>query len=432
MSAFISIVVLLLVFIVVYSFDKNFNSPRILLLVSFLFSMSLVFLNLDNWEVKLTNTFFVYTSIAILSFFIGCSFVKVVCNQKTQYAKISPRNLVRYSAHYPYTLMALLAFFCTAVYAVTMYKSAGFNGSITSLFRSIYTNAVNGESGGFFAHQMVEIVVAISKINMFKIFVDKYILNKKIRIVSYYPIICLLLSILFSTDRNIFIRFIIYSLSLWMMFYLYTSKSSTLKTNWKILRKAVVYVLVFLVVFYWLGKIKNYTSNFERMIGLYGGSGIYNFNLYLNEFDSSKLMYGADTFSQLISTIKRFGFMGGGTSEIIHGELIAFTASNGYVYASNIYSALRPYLNDFGFFGMIIYPLILGLLFQMLFEKTKRGCGFSWIFYALMIYPLIYFAIQEQFFKRFHLGMVYEIFWVTFFYYVIFGKDGLWKIHIHY
>ena len=38
----------------------------------------------------------------------------------------------------------------------------------------------------------------------------------------------------------------------------------------------------------------------------------------------------------------------------------------------------------------------------------------------MSIYPLLYFSIAEQFFVRFHMGRVYEIFWVVFFYFIIF------------
>ena len=76
---------------------------------------------------------------------------------------------------------------------------------------------------------------------------------------------------------------------------------------------------------------------------------------------------------------------------------------------------------DFGYFGVILFPMILGIFFEYIYILTKRKIyGFSWLFYSMCVYPILYFVIAEQFFGRMHLGRVYEIFWVAFFYFLIY------------
>ena len=94
-----------------------------------------------------------------------------------------------------------------------------------------------------------------------------------------------------------------------------------------------------------------------------------------------------------------------------------------------VWHVVSDYLDDFGYFGMLIFPLIMGGFFEILYWFAKKNrFGFSWICYALLVYPLLYFTIAEQFFARLHLGIVYEIMWVLIFYYLIYDKNGIWRV----
>ncbi len=190
------------------------------------------------------------------------------------------------------------------------------------------------------------------------------------------------------------------------------------KINVQIIKKAFGILIIGVVIFYYLGKLKNYTSNLERVIGLYGGSGLYNFNLFLSNEIGHTYELGKASFSNLFSIFSSLGFTTNVLEKVTFSEPIIFLSSTGFVYASNIYSSLRPYVLDYGYFGVIIMPFILGSLFEILYQLVKKSkYSFSWLFYAMMVYPLIYFTIDEQFFNRIHLGMLYEIFWLFLFYY---------------
>ena len=90
-----------------------------------------------------------------------------------------------------------------------------------------------------------------------------------------------------------------------------------------------------------------------------------------------------------------------------------------------IYTAFKPYVEDFGCFGMVIFPFVTGMFYEWLYLKAKRGrYNYSWIIYCALIYPIIFYPILEQLFRRFHLGFVYEIFWLTVVYLAVYGGDG--------
>lgn len=243
----------------------------------------------------------------------------------------------------------------------------------------------------------------------------------------FIPILLFLFGTLLYTDRNIFLRFMIFGLAAFVMSFNW--KGITVRNNRKLMIKVTVAVLVIAVVFWLYGHLKEYTSDFERMVGIYAGSGIYGFNLWLQDFDN-QFTNGELAFSSILTTLNALG-IGQGVS-LSNFEMIAYRSRNDYVFATNIYSALRIYYQDFGIFGIIAVLFPMGIIFEMLYQTSvKRKFGFWWLFYCAHTYHILYFPIAEQFLSRFHLGLVYEVFWLWFFYYLVYGTNGLWRIKIN-
>ncbi|MCI8564006.1 MAG: oligosaccharide repeat unit polymerase [Lachnospiraceae bacterium] len=422
--------VFLILYFLAYLFQRSFIAPLSLLLLSFLMAVALIIINVNDWDVHINPEFVPYIFMAVASFSAGCLLVSFFSRAGAPHGKVSTKDYQRIalSEHYPATMLLVISGICTMVYIFMMLRNVGFSGGVRATLRAIYDEAVKRNNGGFILHQMHEIVIAIAEINFFQILSNKYLKKRRTSAVKLFvPVMFFAICMIVSTDRNIFIRFVLYCLCMWVLFYTYTSKKTRQKTNWRILKKALLYAVIMLLLFYALGKLKNYTSNFSRMVGIYGGSGLYNFNLFIGEFDGSNLAHGNSTFSELQNTLKALGLLGGNIDvKPIGDEFIVYRTSTGYVYASNIYSAMRVYVEDFGFAGVIIFPMFLGIVFEVLYKRTKnQRFGFSWILYSMMIYSIVYFTVLEQFFKRFHLGMVYEIGWVFLLYILIYGRINL-------
>lgn len=424
--------IFIILFLIEYFFQRSYIAPISLFLLSFLMAVVIIIININDWNVHINFRFIPYIFTAVASFMAGCLLVSVFSKSSALIGKVQISDYQRrvLSGNYPVTMMLLISGMCTAVYLFMMLRNVGFSDGIRAALRTIYDEAVTGNNGNFIIHQMQEIVIAVAEINFFQLLVIRYIQKKRtFNVKLVITIIFFMVCMIVSTDRNIFIRFVLYCMCMWVLFYTKTSTKTKQKTNWKILIKMLLSFVIILLLFYALGKAKNYTSNLNRMVGIYGGSGLYNFNLFLDGFNSSDLKYGNSTFSEFQNTLKTLGLLGGDVAgTVTHNEFIYYRSPTGYVYASNIYSAMKPYVEDFGFVGVIIYPMVLGVLFEVLYKKTQnQSFGFSWIFYSLMIYPVVYFTITEQFFRRFHLGMVYEIGWSMFFYFLIYGKHGMWS-----
>ena len=162
------------------------------------------------------------------------------------------------------------------------------------------------------------------------------------------------------------------------------------------------------------------------IIDRYGGSGLYVFNIWVVDFEEP-LLYGQSTFSEFIKVFNSiFGHIGLTLPDAQvdrFDAFIEFESSNGYVFSSNIYTALKPYVEDFGFFGVILFPFAIGMLYQKLYMRMRKSkYGYNWVLYCMLIYPIVFFPILEQLIRRFHLGFIYEVVWLTLVYYFVYGK----------
>ncbi|MDO4634831.1 MAG: O-antigen polymerase [Streptococcus sp.] len=415
------IISLITIMVIDFYFFKSFISPRILFLASFTGAMILMYLNRIQWDVNLIPKFYVYVISAIFSFIIGTFLIDTL----SKFLKIE-KNIIKLDKlnvmARPSSLLILISIICSITYMYLIVKEVGYNSNISQFLRAVYNKTVeNNGTHGFLTNQMLEIVAASARISFFQIILDKYIVKLRYsHLMNYFNIILFLIVSVISTDRNIFIRFSLFCIVIWVLFYIESNKVGMRNINFKIIRKLILYFVIFLSVFYLLGKSKNYTSNFTRALGIYGGSGLYDFNLFLKQFRANELTYGRTTFKALLKTLSTLSGSEIGYNQKVFEKMIAFKSSVGYVYVSNIYSSLRPFVLDFGYLGMWLFPFFQGMFFEYIFTLTKRKLfGFSWIFYALMIYPTIYYAIDDQFFTRLHLGLVYEIFWVVIFYILV-------------
>lgn len=409
----ISVIALL---IIELKLRESFAAPSVIFLLSFLMASSLIFINLKNWDVVLSNKFLLYVFTAIFSFLLATHLTRFLYRGR----KKEKKSISTYSRiAKPSVFLMIVSTLAFLVYVMIFIRRNGFSLNLTALLSTTYSNNVssNGNSGGFLDNQMLKIVTAIAYITFYQLLLSIYVVKvKNSRFITFYNIILFLLVAVLSTDRNILLRFFIYGFVLWIMFFLDTNKGYVRNINFKIIRRAIIYGAIAMSVFYLFGQLKGYTSNFQRVIGLYGGSGLYNFNLYLNKFSDSNLLWGEETLKYAKHLL--FSILGiPDQSFTIFDEPVIYKTSTGFAYISNIYSSMRPFLMDFGYFGMIIFPAVLGIIFEFIFSISQRHkYDLIWVIYAASIYPIAYFTISDQFFARIHLGSVYEIFWLVVFY----------------
>lgn len=417
---------------------RDLLSPWFLLCFMIFATYCVVLLNFRNWNVVIHPLFFLYLGTAIVSFGAAAAFVSKYAKKTAENAgagkPLPLANEDRYPlrttienerplAKYPAWIFAAASAVCAGIYIFKMFYDVRGAGSLSHKLSQIYVNVVDGYSPGVFFTQMLEIVVGLAYVSMYRFFLVLFCKrrgkNIKEAVKCLIPVAAFMLVSLVSTDRNRLLRFVFYAICLWILFY--RDKHKEKRVNVKIAGVVFLMLLVAVALFYAFGKAKRYTSDLFRMVSIYSGSGLYNFNLWIQEFENTYYL-GQATFLSLINSLGTLLNPLGIRLEGIMDRFdpaIEFVSPNGYCYSSNIYSALKPYVEDFGYFGAILFPFLMGAIFQALYEILKtNGRGLAWILYCQLIYSVLFFPIAEQFYRRLHLGYFYEIFWVAAIYYL--------------
>ncbi len=325
----------------------------------------------------------------------------------------------------------LLSIALTAAYAFKLLSDAG-GGSFSERLRAIYDNVVNGYTPGFIFNQMLEIIIAVAYVNTFRLFQRIFSRHDKISIVKLsIPIVMFLIAVLVTTDRNILLRYAIYFACMYVFFFYENRRFK--RMNAAILRRVALMVIIVVIAFFVMGLAKQYTSSFLDSISVYGGSGLYNFNLWLESTGGGSAGGASETFGTFVRVVGDLLGRIGIKLDISYverfDEFITFTSSTGYVYSSNIYSALKPFVADLGYFGAVFFPFLLGMFYQWLYLRAKRyKYKFSWAVYCMLLYPIVFFPILEQLFNRFTLGFVYELVWLAIIYYSVYGRRRYGRI----
>ena len=432
MALVLVIVALFLIF--AYKRQKSIVSPFFLVTLAMMMSLVLILINTKNWAVVIYDKFILCIAIALTSWLLGSSLYLLIGQSKNASMKAGGIEIRKFEipkvfvVKYPYYLMTILCGGLMFLFVYKIIQNIDLSMGFRNILREIYTQKITSSSGNFIIHQVDKIIVTIAYISflqlMLLVFSHHQIKNKKLKICALLATMLLgFVTILIGTDRNVFIRYAIYCICLFIFFYMnnYTktpklrSLYSKDKLNASVTLKVGIVGIILVIMFYFMGKAKNYTSDFSRMIGIYAGSGLYNFNLYINgDIDYTN---GASTFKSILGLMAYFGIA---NPTIVEDLPLIVVETDGYVYASNIYSTLQPFYADFGIAGIVLFTFVMGFFFEWLFAFARRGGICNKVFYSAFIYPTVYFPIADQFFARVHLGLAYEIFWLWLFLYVLY------------
>ena len=432
MNTLTLIVFISITIIAYFAGHRNLVAPWFLMCLAFLAAYIIVLLNLKNWDVQMNGKFLLYVCTALFSFGLSSIFfrVKVPENAKTV-TDVKSIIVERERSKYPVNALLVLSFICSMGYVYRLLTSVPSDLSFGAKIKAVYNNVVaNDYTPGIIFNQMLEITFAIGYLNLYRLYIKIFTPGDKVSAIKLViPIVLFLFTAMVSSDRNIFIRFAFYTIVLWALFYMSVCRNK--KVNLRIAAIAVVMLGLAAGVFFALGAAKQYNSSFFKQISNYAGSGVYDFNLWIADYKGEKL-YGQATFLNMIDSLgtilKPFGIELDGVMSRFD-EFISFTSTSGYKYNSNIYTDFKPYVEDFGYFGVILFPFIKGVIFHWLFKKvTTKKIGGFWLIYCMLIYGVIFSPILEQFFRRFHMGFIYEFFWLAFLYLVCFKRKSYGRV----
>lgn len=145
----------------------------------------------------------------------------------------------------------------------------------------------------------------------------------------------------------------------------------------------------FLIFTMWLRYSNVMTLDFfEMIVNTYLLSSIPAFGIFQ---DSSEITGGAGaTLRSLYLFLNYFG-----NNLTIPPVIYEFVATP---YFTNVYTFIRPYYNDFGVIGVVIYSLLIGVFLSVLYENSIRGSQKAMVFLSLFSFPIFFSFFSERFY----------------------------------
>ena len=239
----------------------------------------------------------------------------------------------------------------------------------------------------------------IAYIYIYQISYRKTVLHRKIRFLDIVPIVIYLIQAFLSTGRTEFI-YITYA-ALFINYCIFMSTKNWQKNrDLKYSNKILIGVLSFFVIFLLISNMRTQgKTNISKVLGVYIGSPIYALDNYIRDNGIFKTAdyWGEETQSLYYSVMSAFGQSS--TYAVATLQPIFLGSEQDL---TNIFTALRRYLHDYGIIGMSIILFILGYIYSISFKALrKRGHNdLRVLIYSFLSYPLVEMAIEERFFSN--------------------------------
>ena len=228
-----------------------------------------------------------------------------------------------------------------------------------------------------------------------------YLLDKKTDVrrskivycLSFIIVVAFLVQTVLSTNRSIMIYFFIYLLVLWTLVE-YHFKRNFIQFYLSFIRKSFFAFSVLAMFFYFSGFLTNKTQGIDFYTIFIGYTGLQLFafsEFVLSECNGMCASTSHETFISIQGFLIEIGIL-----ETF--SKVNLPTVNIDVYATNVYTAFRRTISDYGYFFHFVFYSILGGAYGILYGLVKkRPSLFIVSLYSFLMFPLFFSAWEEKF-----------------------------------
>lgn len=390
---FILLVTLLLLLFFAYQAFRTCLSPSVLLLASFVAGSFFAILGDMNWKMGFDVIAYFLIVLGFVSMIVGETFGRRLVARRvnpTYIQDIDESHCQVFNMLCVWGII-ILCLFCLRFYIKEQISLAylfGYNGVLffKNLRAGLYSGAVENST----MSNICEMIIQVSFYFFTYYFIRNRVVYKvKIKPKEYLllvPMLIYLVLQVFSAARAGFIAIAVYLVIVTIAL---QGKRSSVKIR-KLIKYVVTLMIVFFVIFLFLGTLteKVNDQNGLESIYVYAGSSIVAFSEYVKDFLDGVRYSNKETFVGLYNILKSFT---GGRSNVTSFSLNFISFNNGS--KTNIYTAFRSYLNDYGVFGLLSIQLLIGTILgfwsaKILKSKDVPSC-LNISLYSYYIYRLI-------------------------------------------
>lgn len=375
MITLLLITLFFLLLITYYINGKDLLSPSFITVTVFFISTFFAFLNSGKWGANISGK----TYIVIITYLFVFCLIEVVINHKSSFKIDDTKNKMIYLKeiklnNYVNFLVILFSTITLFLYYRQVKNIAVLTGFINGEDLMIQYARLGMLHKGMNISNIVSLLTFILR-GLAYIYIFIFIYNlcvvKKKRVISnlvyLIPPLIYIIQYSLSGSRGAYIELISYSISIYIV--LFMKFSSISRTNSRIIK--VVSVLLFIFVFFFViqGNLKGWKEdNIFDILSLYTGGSIYALDNFVNtETNIYSNIFGEETLIGINSLFSRLGVY---TSE--YSRILPFTNIGDSTLQTNVYTSIRRYVSDFGYFGMIICSIIISFTTSYLYMVIKR------------------------------------------------------------
>ncbi len=399
------IMLLLILFfmtIIAYVFGEfDIISPAFVVPATFTFCVGLAAIYTDTWNLPMHFDTAVIILVMVLFFEIGVIYSSCVCDRNKDHNNQLDRL-------YTYTLsnrLFLLFISSMAVIAWLNYQELFF------ISRQFTLSTDLGVIIGATIHQLQLGNVEFSRWNSYRsmlaqgmtyvslfAFLNNAICRRKIIITDFKFLVIVFLYapiLIFTGGRQQVIYLTIYTLVLGV--FLYRLKNGFLRSNgYRLIGVGILALSIFIGLFYILGilsgKIRE-SYTITRVLAHYAGTNISALDYFINQGHIPDTGFiGTMTLTGIYSWLRVIGF----ELPEVRTYISTFVQFDGIT--TNVYTALRRYIQDYGYVGCGMIMLLLGMLYQAVYNYLKHKFNyFALILYSFYCYPIFLLCREERF-----------------------------------
>lgn len=353
--------------------NKELTSPAVLFSFSFVILMIFAFINYSDLGLYSLNwrTSFVII-IGILSFMLGTlPFVKMTNRISFFFNKEKGVRINQKVSVNKLLIFLLFGFFILILNIKYLGISAE---NYSSILGDIRDSTVNSGSGILPKYLVFSNMIMLMGGIFFSIELPRFFIEKDY-IKVFFSLVIFLLSILISFSGGSRGSSLILIISLIFNSILESYKNNKLR---KIKISSIIKVFLIIIVLLYLfkesavilGQTQVADFSFSRYILLYVGAQLKNLDMaltYQNIINSSNV-FGQETFRSFVKFFSNL--IGSG----LYGDYKLFLPFNYYngISLGNVYTTFYPFLRDFGYFGVIICSMFMGVISEYLYYLAKK------------------------------------------------------------
>lgn len=402
-----------------FYFDKDILAPPAIVVITFGFCTFLASLYSETWNLPMhVNTVCIILG-NILMFCIGSILAKKIFFCKNFPVRVNDLKEIKIPNNVIVVLVLMLLFFIYLNYTELYFLSHLYNPS-NEISVMLYTTIYHLQMGDIKFSKLYIIRLAIAQcISYIFIYVFMYnkIFFKHCHYMLILPSIFYIGLILLTGGRQEFLYFIIFLLVSMILLYQYRQEFNT-KDMIKIYEMIFFCFGIFLILFIGTGMLSgkiHSTTSIIRVLSHYAGTNITALDVYINKMYIPANEYiGEITLPRLYNNLNILGFNLPTGKEYIK----VFVEFDGIT--TNVYTALRRYIQDYGYIGCMLIMFLLGTVYTSIYMYLKyRNKNFALILlYAAYCYPIFLFCREERFMTSIISGKTILI---IFFMYILFN-----------